>query len=147
MWFGVAPRAYTKRTRFQNIGLCAQKMITILDLLINIFGHCLTSMRIFSLVMNKMFIRAPKLQDSAYNIARRGSLPLIFCIHMHSLEAPATSVCQQEQSQGESAGSKRNRSKQGSKWERGWLREPRAARSNRSRSPRRRAGRRRRRAD
>ena len=52
------------------------------------------------------------------------------------VEAPASSGCQQKQSQGESAGGERNQSKQGSKCERGWLREPRIARSNGYRSPR-----------
>ena len=38
MWFGVAPRADIKRTCSENIGSCAQNIITILDMMVNIFG-------------------------------------------------------------------------------------------------------------
>ena len=38
MWLGVAPRTYTNRQVYKEIGLRAQNMITILRSIVNIIG-------------------------------------------------------------------------------------------------------------
>ena len=59
MWLGVAPRIDTKKTYLKETGLHAQNMITILGSINNIIGWTydhLMSMRMFTFIMNKIYI-------------------------------------------------------------------------------------------
>ena len=63
-WYvGVAPRTNFEKTCLKESELHAQNMIIILGSIVNIMGDLydhLMSMRIFTLMMNKIFIGAPK---------------------------------------------------------------------------------------
>ena len=65
MWFGLAPRTDTEKA-FVNkeIGVCAPNMIIILGLISTqgggLYDH-IVSMRIFTLIVNKMFIGTHKI--------------------------------------------------------------------------------------
>ena len=56
---------HQKAMCLKEIGLRAYKLVTILDSVVNIIGTTyydhLLRMRIFTLIMNKIFIRAPKI--------------------------------------------------------------------------------------
>jgi hypothetical protein len=59
MWLSVAPRTDTKKIYLKVTRLHAQNMITILGSIVNIIGWTydhLTSMRMLTLIMNKIFI-------------------------------------------------------------------------------------------
>ena len=46
----------------KDIGLCAQSLLTISDTIVNIIGG---TQRIFTLKMNRIFTRAPKIRTKA----------------------------------------------------------------------------------
>ena len=65
MWFGATPRLGIKMTCFKEIGLCVQNTIIILGSIVNLIrGGPIRSCNIheiFTLIMNKIFIWAPRI--------------------------------------------------------------------------------------
>ena len=65
-WFGMAPRSLPEDTCSKEIGLCFQGMKTFLNSIVNMIGGTyvydhFNNTKIFTLIMNKMSIWAPKI--------------------------------------------------------------------------------------